>query len=81
MRDEIQISPKQSKIVIGAVKYDLLFRERFAQRRKIDIRERIDDCVVLRNADLKQTKFLAVRMQAVCFCIHCHALSGINFAD
>src|SRR5205085_127755 len=49
--------------------HDLLVRECFAQPAKIDIGERIDNEIAVRNADLKQTEFFAITMKTVGFSI------------
>ena len=77
-RCEIQTSAQQTQIEIGAVQNDFLFLERLAQRCKIDIRQRIDQHILVRNADLKQTKFLVVTMETVCFRIERYALDRFD---
>jgi hypothetical protein len=88
-RREVQTAAKQSKIIIRAVQNNFLLRKSCAQRRKIQVRQRIDniispDFVVAvvadrgRHADLEQTKFLPITMQAVGFGIDRHAIHRLN---
>jgi hypothetical protein len=74
LRNEIQIAPEQSEIVIRPVEHNRLVRERVAQRRKIDIRQRIDNEIAARNADLKQAKFFAVAVKTVRFGVESDAV-------
>jgi len=56
------------------MEHDFFSRERVTQRRKIDIRQRIDNGVAPRNADLEQTKFFAVTVKTVRFGINRDAI-------
>ena len=68
---------------------DNFFRfERLAQRLEIDTSQRIDDEVVVaasvdcgRHTNLEQTKFLAVRMQAVRLGVDGNAIGIANFLE
>src|SRR5437763_12118610 len=62
---ETHVPSEQSQIVISAVENDFLVRERVTQWRKIDIGQWIDNRVAPGDADLEQTKLLAVAVQTV----------------
>ena len=60
------------------MKDDLFVRKRVAQRRKIDIRQWIDNEITARNSDLKQTKLFAVAVKTVGFRIERDSLNWLK---
>ena len=52
--------------------------KRFAQRRKIDIGQWIDNVIAARHADLEQAKFFAIGMETVCFRIDGNAVDRLE---
>ena len=57
---------------------NFLLLQKRAQRRQIDIGQRIDQQILARNADLKQAKFFPITMQTVRFRIDRHAIDRID---
>src|SRR6266404_2824350 len=80
-RNEVQTAAKHSQVVVRAVQNNFLAFQRSPQRRKIDIRQRVDDGIAPRQTDLEQTKFLSITMKAISLRIDCHAINRFDFLE
>ncbi len=78
VRREIQAAPQQAKIEIGPLQNNLFFLQQLAQRRQIEIGQRIDQKIPFPRTDLEQTKFLAITMQTVRFRIYGDAIDRLE---